>query len=180
MSGVEPPAVAAETWHRVKYNPWSRLVAARVGGAQIEARGGRYGSCAVGGQPAGTREISWIFDRGPDRGPRRRRRVLVFRAVGGDTDRWEVVLREERAPRALLEELLVWLDRFGLSVDPPGLARAPVYHYNSLHRRCGLAELTETVQGLLADSLAYRRRPIADCGCSDATASDRPSGRAGV
>lgn len=155
MPADEPPiAVDPDTWHRAKYNPWARLVVEAVG-PWLESRGARYGSCGVV-DAAGTREISWVFERGPDSGPRRRRRVLLFRALEGDKTRWEVVLSEERAPWDL-DDFCDWLHaKTGLALDLPGWP-APVYHYNSLSRRCSVDGLAAAAEGLLADGLGAGR-----------------------
>ncbi|NMO88839.1 hypothetical protein [Actinomycetospora sp. TBRC 11914] len=67
--------------------PWANAVRAEVGG-QLVALGAHYGACRTGRD--GTRSVSWWFPPGG----RRRERRLVFRALGGRLDAWEVEYAE--------------------------------------------------------------------------------------
>jgi hypothetical protein len=66
---------------------WANAVRAEVG-PQLLALGAHYGACRTARD--GTRSVSWWF---PPRGRRRERR-LVFRALGGGLDDWEVEYAE--------------------------------------------------------------------------------------
>jgi hypothetical protein len=67
--------------------PWVNTVQAEVGG-QLAALGAHYGACRTARD--GTRSVSWWFPPGG----RRRERRLVFRALGGRLDEWEVEYAE--------------------------------------------------------------------------------------
>lgn len=156
-------AVDPETWRQIRFNPWSRLVASIIGG-QLTDLGARYGFCGV--LDDGTREVSWVLPSGQHGAPRGRRRVLLFRSLGGDRDTWEVVLREESCPRIDLEAIL---ERIGVDDRLIDLVQSwpgrPVKHYNSLSRRGCVDDLGTLTGDLIADGLAHHRRPVADCGC---------------
>jgi hypothetical protein len=66
---------------------WANVVRAEVG-PQLDALGAHYGACRTA--PDGTRSVSWWFPPGN----RRRERRLVFRAVRGRLDEWEVEYAE--------------------------------------------------------------------------------------
>jgi hypothetical protein len=66
---------------------WANVVRAEVG-PRLAALGAHYGACRTA--PDGTRSVSWWFPPGG----RRRERRLVFRALGGRLDEWEVEYAE--------------------------------------------------------------------------------------
>jgi hypothetical protein len=66
---------------------WANVVRAEVG-PRLAALGAHYGACRTARD--GTRSVSWWF---PPAGRRRERR-LVFRALGGRLDEWEVEYAE--------------------------------------------------------------------------------------
>jgi hypothetical protein len=65
---------------------WANVVRAEVG-PRLAALGAHYGACRTA--PDGTRSVSWWFPPGG-----RRERRLVFRALGGRLDEWEVEYAE--------------------------------------------------------------------------------------
>ncbi len=66
---------------------WANVVRAEVG-PRLAALGAHYGACRTA--PDGTRSVSWWFPPGA----RRRERRLVFRALRGRLDEWEVEYAE--------------------------------------------------------------------------------------
>jgi hypothetical protein len=108
---------------------WANVVRAEVG-PQLAALGAHYGACRTA--PDGTRAVSWWFPPGA----RRRERRLVFRALGGHLDEWEVEYAE--------------------------LAAADHGHATLVHasrsRRAGRADLEKAVEDLLAAGLRGGRR----------------------
>ena len=108
---------------------WANVVRAEVG-PRLVALGAHYGACRTA--PDGTRSVSWWFPPGA----RRRERRLVFRAVGGRLDEWEVEYAE--------------------------LAAAEHGHATLVHasrsRRAGRGDLGQAVDDLLAAGLRVRGR----------------------
>jgi hypothetical protein len=108
---------------------WANVVRAEVG-PRLAALGAHYGACRTGSD--GTRSVSWWFPPGA----RRRERRLVFRALGGRLDEWEVEYAE--------------------------LAAADHGHATLVHAsravRVGRAGLGEAVDDLLAAGLRGRGR----------------------
>ncbi len=110
---------------------WVDVVRAEVG-PQLAAHGAHYGACRTA--PDGTRSVSWWFPPGA----RRRERRLVFRALGGRLDEWEVEYAE-----------LAAADR----------GHATLVHA-SRSRRAGRDELGRAVDDLLATGLPRRGRTV--------------------
>ena len=126
---------------------WAVVVRAEVG-PRLAALGAHYGACRTA--PDGTRSVSWWFPPGA----RRRERRLVFRALGGRLDEWEVEYAE-------------------LAAADHG--RATLVHA-SRAVRAGRDHLGEAVDDLLAAGLRVRGRAalVVDDGCVARGPDDGP------
>ncbi len=120
---------------------WANAVRAEVG-PRLADLGAHYGACRTARD--GTRSVSWWFPPGG----RRRERRLVFRALGGRLDEWEV----EYAELAAAEH-----------------GRASLVHASRVVRT-GRGGLGQAVDDLVGAGLRGRRRarPVADDGGSGA------------
>ena len=125
---------------------WANVVRAEVG-PRLAALGAHYGACRTA--PDGTRSVSWWFPPGA----RRRERRLVFRALGGRLDEWEVEYAE-------------------LAAADHG--RATLVHA-SRAVRTGRDHLGEAVDDLLAAGLRVRgAAAVVDDGCVTPGPDDGP------
>jgi len=120
---------------------WANAVRAEVG-AQLAELGAHYGACRTSAD--GTRAVSWWFETS-----RRRQRRLVFRALRGRTDEWEVEYAEHSA-----DGRRTWLhDSRTVRTTTDGLAGAVAELVgHGLTRRAAVRELAEDPA----------RRPVVD------------------
>ncbi|WP_158895580.1 hypothetical protein [Amycolatopsis anabasis] len=107
----------------------------------LEGLGAEYGACRV--DDDGTREISWTLPQGFSFGGKHRRyRQLLFRALHGNRNSWEVVYREAAV----------------------ALGGGTVRYYASTSTRADLTGLQPAAVRLVQGRLPHLARPVATCG----------------